>query len=93
MKVAANGNPGHAENKILGLEVTVIAATSKSMKEPISAAPSGAALLTSTPSCSPASLRDSASAPGIERTIGDVMVMVIPLKHPGLGTRTPSPTG
>jgi hypothetical protein len=91
MTIAVNGRPGHAGNNILGLEVTMTAAASTSKKEPVSAAPSSAALLSSTPSHSSASLRDSASVPGIERTISDEMV--IPLKHPGLGPHTPSPAG
>jgi hypothetical protein len=91
MNVAVDGIQGVAEHNALGHEVEVTAAASSSMKESSSAAPSSAALLNSTPSRSPVSLRDSTSAPGTERTMGDVMV--IPLKNPGLGTRTPSPAG
>ncbi len=67
------------------------AAVKSSMKESASAAPSSAALLNSTPSHSSVSRLDSASAPGIDGTMSDVMV--IPLKNPGLGTRTPTSAG
>ncbi len=93
MKVAASGNQGVAEQHVLGPEVEMTVAVNLMMKEPSSAALSCAALLTSTPSRNSASLRDSASAPGTEGTMSDADVMVIPLKNPGLGPRTPNPAG
>ncbi len=91
MSTAAIGDQGIAGEAALNVEAKMSVATNMSVKESFSAAPSSAALLISTPSSSPTSLRDSGSCPGSEGAIGDVMIS--PLQNPGLGPHTPSPTG